>query len=454
MANRHFLSHQKKLWPQIKYKRNLPLFLDMRLGKTFLTINWSITRRFKNINLIVCPPEVIKPWQIEFEKEGIQSQPLIGSSKKKFRTLQDGIDKGLNYFITNYEALKLNGKNLEHVKLKSKPTELCDIYWDQLIFDESTKIRKPNSAITKICLKKLNARFKAILTGLPNPEGTEDFICQLLFLYGKIMGCTDFYQWRHKHMTKLPYGGWVTKRKSAKILKQFVKENCLVMSRKDAGVDYGKIREIRHVYAPNKIHKACREALTEFEIGDKMSNHILAPLSWISKICGGRFEEETLQHDLKLKEIKNLLSSELKRQPIIFAAKHTVELYAIKELLDTLKLKSAICKGQQDNSTFIEKFMTGKLDYLICQPKAIKMGVDLSRADTIIFYSNWYDYEIRTQFEDRVIHPLKKVPVLIVDIVIENTLDEAMPLTLQKKGINAKRFYNELYTETKARIIA
>jgi len=82
------------------------------------------------------------------------------------------------------------------------------------------------------------------------------------------------------------------------------------------------------------------------------------------------------------------------------------------------------------------------------------MGVDLSRADTIIFYSNWYDYEIRTQFEDRVIHPLKKVPVLIVDIVIENTLDEAMPLTLQKKGINAKRFYNELYTETKARIIA
>jgi len=94
MAIRPFLSHQKILWPDIKYKRELPLFLDMRLGKTFLTINWSRTRRARELNLIVCPSEVIKPWQVELAKEGIESQPLTGTSTKKFKTLQDGIGIG------------------------------------------------------------------------------------------------------------------------------------------------------------------------------------------------------------------------------------------------------------------------------------------------------------------------------------------------------------------------
>ena len=453
MARRPFLSHQDLTWKDIKNKREIALFLEMRLGKTLLAVCWSKTRKFRKKNLIVCPTEVIRPWQTELSYKGIESVPLIGTSDKKFRTLQDGLDQGYNYFITNYESLVKNGKQLEHVKLKAKPSDIINEYWDQVILDESTRIRKPTATITKFCLKKINCYYKAILTGLPNPEGSEDFICQLLFLWGEVMGCTDYYQFRHKHMNKLPWGGWVTRKSSEKILKQIVKDKCSVMSRKDAGVDYGKVREIRFVYGSRKIITACKDALNDFELGSKMSNNILAPLAWISQICGGRFEDKTLRHDFKLAEVKRLLSSELKAQPLLIAAKHTVELYAIKELLDKMKLKSAILKGRQDNAPLIEKFMNKKIDYLICQPKAVRMGVDLSRADTIIFYSNWHDYEIRIQFEDRVIHPLKKVSILIIDIVLDKTLDVAMPISLQKKGITARSFYNSLYTEVEAMMI-
>ena len=420
----------------------------MRLGKTFLTIKWIKTRPERNSVLIVCPKEVIRVWVKEFAKENIKAIPLVGTSEQKLRTLLDAKDKGDNYFITNTAGLVKNGKNLEHVKIPGRESNIALFEWDIVVIDESTSIRTATATITKVCIKHLNAKYKAILSGLPNPEGPEDFVCQLIWLFGSVMNCDNYYKFRAAHMSCLGYGGWVVRKKSKEKLKKVVQEKCIILSRKSAGVGSKKVRSIRYVTIPNKIKKAMLSARKDFELGDKLSNNVLVPLIWISQLAGGLYADEELQHDEKLKEVVRLLKVELKNQPIVIWARYTAEILAIKDYIKKkLKLKVEIIKSGLDNDTTVEKFMDGKLDIIVCQPKSLKMGVDLSISSTAICYSNYYDAEIRAQIEDRIVHPEKSEPVLIIDIVAEDTLDEVMPEILGKKRYTSQSFLEVITKE-------
>jgi len=71
----------------------------------------------------------------------------------------------------------------------------------------------------------------------------------------------------------------------------------------------------------------------------------------------------------------------------------------------------------------------------------------VASADTAIYYSNYYSFEMRTQSEDRIIHPLKQTPLLYVDLVTENTIDEDVVEILQTKKLRAVGFMRLLRRE-------
>lgn len=454
-SRRPFLKHQAIAWKLAKKKGKLPLFMEMRLGKTLIAIRWIKTRSSCNKILVACPLSVVDSWLRELALEGEEAFPVIGTANQKSKVINEGLNHDKRqWFITNYETLAERGHKTKENKPKAVPSIIAQLPWDAVIADESTKIRKPTAQITKVFIRAFkDVPYKAVLSGLPDPEGQDDYVTQLIFLYGEFMGCHDYYSWREKYMVELPFGGYTIRMGAGKKIIEAVKKCAIRMTRQAVGIGSEKVRAVRTVSLQPAIMKVINELRASCEIGPRMTKTTLENLLIEQQITGGFFEGYT--HTAKLAELRELLEGELRGQPFLVWCKHTAEVEGVADYLTRMRLKvrvksvhgslkSSPKANKQEVRARIDAFMDGKLDGLVLQPKSVQMGIDMSRADVSIYYSRWPDYEVNAQSGDRVIHPQKKAPVLELDIVAKNTMDELLPELLNDKRVNSENFSNKL----------
>ena len=82
----------------------------------------------------------------------------------------------------------------------------------------------------------------------------------------------------------------------------------------------------------------------------------------------------------------------------------------------------------------VENFQHNKdLRFFIGQPRTGGYGLTLTAANTVIYYSNSYDLEVRLQSEDRVHRISQKAKVTYIDLVAEKTVDEIIVKALRQK---------------------
>ena len=71
--------------------------------------------------------------------------------------------------------------------------------------------------------------------------------------------------------------------------------------------------------------------------------------------------------------------------------------------------------------------------FLVGTPQTGGYGITLTAASTMIYYSNGYDLEKRTQSEARIDRIGQKFPMTYIDILAEDTVDERIVKALRKK---------------------
>lgn len=71
--------------------------------------------------------------------------------------------------------------------------------------------------------------------------------------------------------------------------------------------------------------------------------------------------------------------------------------------------------------------------YFVANPAALSMGVTLTQAKTVIYYSNNFQLEKRLQSEDRAHRIGQDTSVNIIDLVASSTVDQHIVATLRKK---------------------
>jgi superfamily II DNA or RNA helicase len=268
----------------------------------------------------------------------------------------------------------------------------------------------------------------------------------MLFLEGgrPFMGSTNFWQWRQDHMQPTGFD-WAVKGASLNVLRQEVRARSFFMTRREAGIPDEKLRQTRWVQLPAKVLKAIKQARKEFAVGDRLTNNVLTAMQWECQLAGGRFP--TLEHDAKFVELEELLAGEFKNQQVVVWARYTAELEAAGSRLEKAKIRCALVNGDVDRDERerrIAAFKAGRTRVLIAQPQCLKMGVDLSEAEVAIVLSNYFNLEVRAQMEDRIVHPKKARPALIVDLVAENTIDEDVLDALTDKRREAGVFNSRL----------
>ena len=89
---------------------------------------------------------------------------------------------------------------------------------------------------------------------------------------------------------------------------------------------------------------------------------------------------------------------------------------------------------QEERQENIKKFQNGsKCRFLIGTPQTGGYGITLTKANTVVYYSNGYDLEKRLQSEDRAHRIGQKKNVTYIDIICEDTVDEKIVKALRDK---------------------
>jgi SNF2 family DNA or RNA helicase len=123
------------------------------------------------------------------------------------------------------------------------------------------------------------------------------------------------------------------------------------------------------------------------------------------------------------------------RPPLIVWTRHRYDFLEIAELFDDMKISYGNLWGglgvMKREQTRVD-FQAGKIGAII-GIAALGIGINLSRADLNVYYSNSFDLEHRLQSEERSDSADRKGALLVVDLIAENTNDEKVVATLRAK---------------------
>ncbi len=446
------LPHQQRALRYASARDAIALFMEMRLGKTPVAIRWTKARHARRV-LLVAPLSTLLGslnWEGELRREQIVPVSICRLPRSKRAralrpwklvgdTLRRFWPKG--WFLVNYEALR------------TQP-EILDAPWDAIILDESTRIRSPKAQITKLLLKHTgHIEGKAVLSGLPNPEDPMDYFCQFKFLHGHFMKFDNYWAFRQaKFHTMWTSWDWQPNRGTRDAIKEYVHQHGFVLTRKDAKVGSAKVRQQRTVELNRNQRIAIRQLRKEFAIGDVETKWVPVVHTWIAKIAGG-FHPTTLDilSDAKIRLLEQLVMEDFRKEPVVVWYRFNHEMEAAYDWLRrrNRKLKVKYLHGAVKNSKelrprYQEEFQDGSLQVLMLQVKLGKYGWNLSRSSTAVYYSNSYEFEDRSQSEDRIVHLTKKNDCLYVDLVTEGTPDEDVVDSLGEKRMTARLFNSRL----------
>jgi SNF2 family DNA or RNA helicase len=423
--------------------------MEMRLGKTLVAIRWALHWECSRI-LIVAPLPVLPVWEEELGLEGCNDVVrVVGTKEQKLHLANDPHSR---WFVINYEGLRTC-------------QQLTDTNWDAIILDESTRIRNPKAKTTKIiCNQFRHVHHKAILSGLPAPEGPLDYFCQMEFLKGHWAGCANYWQFRHQYFHTDQRGWtWDPNPGVMTAIKKQVHLDAYVLTRRQAGIGSKKIYSKRYVEMTPEQNKETKSIKKWFEThmdGQvKLTQHVIVQMQWLSRVAGGITKEGAALSNRKILELRSLLiDGELRDEQVVIWFRYNAELkVAYEHMTNLYGLKSAMCitgkTKMEDRHFIIRNFQKGAIRVLFLQVKVGKFGLDLASSSTAIYYSNSYDMEDRAQSEERIISPKKVDPVLYIDLISRGSIDEDVRQLLREKKSESKFFMGELVRRWRQRAV-
>jgi SNF2 family DNA or RNA helicase len=132
---------------------------------------------------------------------------------------------------------------------------------------------------------------------------------------------------------------------------------------------------------------------------------------------------------------------------VIIWARFRPELDAIahrmkKEGLSFVEYRGGV--SDVDRERAINDFQSGAARFFLGNAQAGSTGLTLTRAETVVYYSNDFTLANRIQSEDRAHRIGQRQPVTYIDLVATGTLDEKIASALQRKADVAAEVLGDL----------
>ena len=438
-------------------KENFAYFMEMGTGKTKVLIdNLAMLYDKGKVDgaIIVAPKGVVKTWYEQelpthlpdhIENVTVLWQPNITKKQQeKLETLYE-IGTALHILVMNVEALSTE----KGVKFARK---FLVSHRSLMAIDESTTIKTPSAKRTKniISLGK-HAKYRRIMTGSPITKNPLDLYSQCEFLDPWLLNFASYYAFRNRYaeMKTMHLRG-----RSIQVVHAF--QNLGELSEKVKAFSYRVLKEDcldlpsknwtkRHITLTadqRKIYDQMKKAAMAVLNGKVTTTMtVLTQLMRLHQITCGHFTADDGSTQLipnnRITELMNVLE-ETEGKVIIWAnyqrdvnqiIKNVTEKYGEGSIVDYYGLTP-----QEDRQDNIRKFQNGPdCRFLIGTPQTGGYGITLTKANTVVYFSNGYDLEKRLQSEDRAHRIGQKKKVTYVDLIAEGTVDEKIVEALRSK---------------------
>ncbi len=453
--------HQEEVLENSWKRPYYGLFMEMGLGKSKVIIDTIGKLKLDgeiDAVMIVAPKGVYDNWvkqeipnhlPDEFDRFVVRWQP---SSSKAFQDdmqrLVFEIMTGIKFFVINVEAFSTDrGKKAAYYFLKKNPDNM-------MVIDESTTIKNRKASRTKNLLQlSKHAKYKRILTGSPVTKSPMDLYSQCTFLHCASLDQPSYFTFQNRYaVVQKRYMGSRSfneitgyrrldelNEKLNKFSVRVLKEDCLDLPEKI----YVK-RNVPLTAEQAKLYAQMKKyALAQLDQGQlATTSSVLTQIMRLQQICCGYLmsdagEMKVLDNN-RLNEL--LAAIEECSGKIIIWCNYTHDIKEIEKALSSKYGGDSVATyygetKQEDRQATVDKFQDihSPLRFFVGQPKTGGYGITLTAANTMIYYSNSYDLEIRLQSEDRAHRIGQKKAVTYIDLIVEDTIDEKIVKSLREK---------------------
>jgi len=449
--------HQLTALEQSWNKETYAYFMEMGTGKTKVLIdNVAMLYDKGKIDgaLIICPKGVMGTWRDQeipahlpnhIESVSISWQSNITKSQSRLLGQLFKTGEELHILVMNVEALSTQkGSDFAKKFMLSHKTLMA--------IDESTTIKNPRAKRTKNIIEmSKRALYRRILTGSPVTKNPLDLYSQCEFLNEELLDFTSYYAFRNRYaeMKTLHIAGrsiqvvsgFKNLSELSEQLKTFsyrvLKEDCLDLPEKTFIKRIVQLSPDQH-----KLYSQMKEKALAVLNGKMVSTTtVMTQLMRLQQITCGHFtaDDGSTQEipNNRIDELVDVLG-EIEGKVVIWGhwqkdinqiIKAIVKEYGEKSVVDYYGLTP---KNERQKN--IDKFQTDPdCRFFVGTPATGGYGITLTAASNMIYYSNGYDLEKRTQSEARIDRIGQKYPMTYIDIICENTVDERIVKALRKK---------------------
>lgn len=451
--------HQDDAFEISKDRKVFALLMDMGTGKSRVIVETACHLYQKgeiDTVIIFSPKGVHYNWMKEIEMwmwKGIAYWPYLWSStlkpREKYRVLAltNLHQKKLRFYSFNVDAVSIKAvKMFLSLLVRRKKT--------MLVVDESTKIKNPSTARTKnLWLLSEQSMYKRILTGTVIANNPLDLFAQFKFLTPMILRQRNFYFFKKEYA--------ITK-------KMFVAGGRTI----DVIVGYRNVHKLEAMVSPHSFKITKEQCL---DLPEKIYQIIAVDMTEQQKELYLSLRERVLYHMISnvsyLIDMRNVLTMLLRLQQLTGGFLHPDEadfveikpnpkldalLDVVEEIGDSKMIvwsrfvpeikmlyrelsQNYSCvtyygdTSDTDREKAIESFQNGKTQILIGNQAVGGMGINLTAASYVIYYSNSYSSTDRLQSEDRAHRAGQEKHVTYIDLIVNDSVDTKVLEALRAK---------------------
>jgi SNF2 family DNA or RNA helicase len=460
----HQITALEKSWN----KASFAYFMEMGTGKSKVLIdNIAMLYDKGKINgaLIVAPKGVYQNWfdleipnhmPTHVEKKMVLWKSTVSQSQKLLLDSLFESEVDLHILVMNVEAFSTK-KGLEFAH------KFMSCHETLMAIDESTTIKNPDAIRTKsIVSLGREAKYRRILTGSPVTKSPLDLYKQCEFLGEGLLDYTSYYAFKSRYavLKTANFGGRSVQivigyrnlgelsEKLEPFSFRILKEDCLDLP----NYTYTK-RIIQLSPEQKKIYESMKQlALAQMDGKLMTTATALVQLMRLHQITCGHFKsDDGIVQEIKNERLDALMEilDEVENKAVIWAHyKHDIE-SIVKAISKKYGPNSFVTyygdtpSDERQNNIKLMQDQNSKVRFLIGTPQTGGYGITLTAANVMIYYSNGYDLEKRTQSEARINRAGQTRKMTYIDIIAEGTVDEKIVKALRKKVDIASKVMGE-----------
>lgn len=408
---------------------------DMGLGKTVQVLAHIVALKHDGALtqpvLVLCPTSVVDNWRAEAEKFApmLRVRVLAGSERHEhFDALGD-----VDLVITSYALL---WRDID--QLKAQRFALA-------VFDEAQWL-KNSASRSHAAASQLDAARRLCLTGTPVENHLGELKAQFDLAFPGLLGTHEQFRVRFRQpierdrdvdaaeRLRKRIAPFLLRRRKSEVARDLPSRTLIVQPVELEGAQRDLYETVRV-----QMEARVREALTAQGFGASQIT-ILDALLKLRQICcdprlieAGRKTDEVTSAKLDaLMELVPMLVDE--GRAVLVFSQFTRMLDLIQEAL----IAQGITYARLDGSTKrrevqVARFQDGQVPVFLISLKAGGVGLNLTRADTVVLYDPWWNPAAEAQAIDRAHRIGQDKPVFIYELQCRGTVEERMSVLKQKK---------------------